>query len=163
MRPGSVGVLCVLVAAACSRDVERTLSDTEGRRFRLRCQSGVCGIEAEGTSGGAAGKGAFALYGPGRLIGVCDVASGTPPEVRECRPLVCSRDDDCPPAQGLEDGECVNRLCTEPSQPIATADAVMLCLAGTGAGHDAPIQVERFALAVNCGEPCVVPAPCRRP
>jgi hypothetical protein len=38
----------------------------------------------------------------------------------------------------------------------------MLCLAGTGLGHAEAKQVERYALGLNCGAPCVVPKPCER-
>jgi hypothetical protein len=57
----------------------------------------------------------------------------------------------------------VNGLCTEPSQPLGVTDAVMLCLAGTGTGHGSAQQAERFAMALNCGEPCRIPSPCRQP
>lgn len=53
-------------------------------------------------------------------------------------------------------------LCIEPTHDIASADAVMLCLAGTGLGHDQARQVERYALGLNCGTPCSVPKPCER-
>jgi hypothetical protein len=39
----------------------------------------------------------------------------------------------------------------------------MLCLAGTGLGRETPAQVERYALALNCGNPCRIPTPCAQP
>jgi hypothetical protein len=39
----------------------------------------------------------------------------------------------------------------------------MLCLAGTGKPGNTPLQVQRYAMALNCGSPCKVPAPCRQP
>jgi hypothetical protein len=39
----------------------------------------------------------------------------------------------------------------------------VLCLSGTGLGHETPEQVERIALARHCGTPCEVPSPCRQP
>jgi hypothetical protein len=39
----------------------------------------------------------------------------------------------------------------------------MLCLAGSGLGSEQARQVERYALGMNCGAPCKVPAPCRQP
>jgi len=76
---------------------------------------------------------------------------------------VCSGDANCPPAHGSKDGHCVNGLCVEPSGELNTDDAVMLCLAGTGLGKDSPEQVSRFAMALNCGSPCKIPAVCRQP
>jgi hypothetical protein len=38
----------------------------------------------------------------------------------------------------------------------------MLCLWGKGLGRDTPKQVERLSMALNCGTPCKVPAPCRQ-
>jgi hypothetical protein len=53
----------------------------------------------------------------------------------------------------LAHGTCIDGLCTEPANGIGVADAVMLCLAGTGWGRDSPVQVDRYALAMNCGSP----------
>jgi hypothetical protein len=39
----------------------------------------------------------------------------------------------------------------------------MLCLSGTGLGRETPAQIERYALALNCGSPCKIPAPCAQP
>jgi hypothetical protein len=90
---------------------------------------------------------------------VCD-ARGDSVHLADCRPLICSNDGECPPVHGLETGACVGSLCVNPANSLIAEDAVMLCLAGTGVGHEKPAQVERYALALNCGEPCAVPAPC---
>ena len=107
----------------------------------------------------------FSLSHTGRLVGICDVApGGTVPETPgDCRALVCQADTDCPPAHGLKNGQCLNALCADPAQPLVTPDSVMLCLAGSGLGNSEPRQIERYALALNCGTPCKVPAPCRQP
>ena len=96
-------------------------------------------------------------------MGVCQHANKRTDTPAQCRPLVCQDDKDCPPAHGLGHGTCVNGLCTEPANAISAADAVLLCLAGTGWGKGSPEQVERYALALNCGTPCKIPSPCRQP
>ena len=39
----------------------------------------------------------------------------------------------------------------------------MLCLSGTGLGRETPRQIERYALALNCGKPCPCPRLVRSP
>ena len=100
----------------------------------------------------------------GRLVGICDVVPGRAPDgPADCRALVCQDDSDCTTAHGLKNGQCLNALCSEPAQALAAPDSVMLCLAGSGLGNQEARQVERYALGLNCGNPCKVPAPCRQP
>ena len=150
------------IPVACSRPEIRPLQDTEGRRFAAHMkQDEVVKVLSTETSSEDA---PFVLKRKGHLVAVCPEsrpASNT--AMGECRGLVCREDHDCPPAHGLKNGTCINGLCIEPSQAITPDDAIMLCLAGTGVGHSSPQQVDRFALGLNCGTPCRVPAPCRQP
>ena len=139
------------------------LTDTEGRRFAMTCADAVCNYERKVGSPVSKAKALVEVQTSGRVVGICDVAAGGEPEQGDCRALVCKTDRECPPMHGLEAGHCVNDLCTSPDKELGTADAVLLCLAGTGLGLNAPKQVERYAMAMNCGRPCVVPAPCRQP
>ena len=145
---------------ACKKGSDLTLSDTEGRRFQAKC-GGEGSCELTQTAGPDAG--AVSLAARGRLIAACPASDGGSVAAGDSRPLVCSSDDGCPPAQGLDHGTCINSLCVEPSHELNTDDSVMLCLAGTGLGRSAPAQVERFALGLNCGSPCRVPRTCRQP
>jgi hypothetical protein len=153
-------LLCV---NACKRSTDRQLRDTEGREFSARCPSGQSCTVTQTSEAPSTGKPNVLLKSPGRLIGVCVAPGAQPESPADCRPLVCTDDDGCPPAQGLDRGSCVNELCTEPSHAIGVHDAIMLCLAGTGAGRESAQQVERYAMALNCGEPCRIPSPCRQP
>ena len=149
----------------CKSVSERELTDSEGRRFSAKCErSGDCTLSQVAGNKRSDDKSALALTRTGRLVGICDVVPGHGPDTpADCRPLVCLRDSDCPPAHGLKDGQCLNALCTDPAQALVPPDSVMLCLAGSGLGHDLAHQVERYALGLNCGTPCRVPAPCRQP
>lgn len=154
--------------AGCKRTSERELVDTEGRHFAAKCRrSGECVLSQ--TSGERrdqrqAAKTALSLLRVGRLVGICDVVPGQAPETAaECRALVCQKDADCPPAHGLKDGQCLNALCADPAQTLIPEDSVLLCLAGSGLGNEQTRQVDRYALGLNCGTPCKVPAPCRQP
>ena len=161
-----ITVLAAIASAGgCKSVSERRLLDSEGREFLAKCQrSGECTLTQTAGQPTRAGRGAFALTHTGRLVGICDVVEGGVPDTpAECRALVCQGDSDCPPHHGLKDGQCVNALCTDPAQTLSTPDSVMLCLAGSGVGHEQPRQVERYALGLNCGSPCKVPAPCRQP
>jgi hypothetical protein len=151
MKRTLYGLLLLPLALGCRGNSEPEVRDTEGRKVRLQCDgSGKC----------AATGMPLTLRSAGRLMALCDAASTDP---RDCRALVCSDDGDCPNAQRASRGSCVNGLCIEPTNQLAPADAVALCLAGTGLGKDAPLQVERYAMALNCGSPCTVPKPCRQP
>ncbi|HWZ92994.1 MAG TPA: hypothetical protein VNW92_29215 [Polyangiaceae bacterium] len=149
----------------CKSFSERTLTDTEGRTFSAKCErSGVCTSTQAFGAKRSDGKSAQALLLTGHVMGICDVEPGQAPGApSDCRALVCQSDADCPPNHGLKDGQCLNALCTDGAQPLDSTDSVMLCLAGSGLGRDQPRQVERFALGLNCGTPCKVPAPCRQP
>jgi hypothetical protein len=153
-----------LAAVASCRSIStRTLRDTEGRTVTARCdRDGRCNFEQNSGPKSPRGDG-FALHSPGRLVALCDVVGGAPPDVRDCRALECTSDDACPPGHGLRDGKCLNGLCIEPMNAQGPDDAVLLCLAGKGLGRDQPRQVEAYAMGLNCGTPCVVPKPCRQP
>ena len=160
----SVPILLV-TSAGCKSTSERRLLDSEGREFSAKCErSGECTLSQVAGAQRKDGKTALALTSTGRLVGICDAQPGHAPEgPSDCRPLVCQTDADCPPAHGLKNGQCLNALCTDPAQPLAPADSIMLCLAGSGLGNEQARQVERYALGLNCGTPCKVPAPCRQP
>jgi hypothetical protein len=146
----------------CRRVSERTLRDTEGRTFEARCdREGRC--ELSDRSGSA--EDVPRIVTLGRLVAFCpSTASDTGrPPAGECRALVCESDADCPPAHGLRDGTCVNRLCIDPAGVLDSDDAIALCLAGTGLGQSSGVQVERVALGLHCGSPCKVPSTCRQP
>ena len=159
-------MLVVLAFGASCRSIsERRLQDTEGREFSARCErSGACTLTQSSGLKRSDGKTGQALLQTGRVIGICDVEPGQAPGApSDCRALVCQSDSDCPPNHGLKDGQCLNALCVDSAQTLDSSDSVMLCLAATGLGRDQPRQVERFALGLNCGVPCKVPAPCRQP
>lgn len=162
--------------AGCRQRAEQTIKDSEGRSFALRCshdrQCEVSIASGSGTSPAShedaargAQKARFRLETAGRVVGVCgpNASSDARPQISDCRPVVCESAGQCPAAEGLDEGVCINQLCTEPSHPVITSDATMLCLAGTGYGPTTPLQVERLALGLNCGNPCRVPTPCRQP
>ena len=162
-RLACLSTLVALTALACRKNPEFSLQDSEGRRFLLRCDQDLeCRLEQQSGPREAASKTEVRIHMPGKVTGVCAVAPGKDLESpSDCRPLVCQSDAQCPPAHGMAHGTCLGRLCIEPSQPSATVDdAVMLCLAGTGLGRKSQLQTERYAMAVNCGSPCKVPAPC---
>ncbi|HEV8247971.1 MAG TPA: hypothetical protein VGP93_19485 [Polyangiaceae bacterium] len=164
MRPLLLGIGFSLAAAllGCKRGSQPVLKDTESRVFSAKCSAqGAC--ELSQKSGPGQGL-PVSLSVRGRLIAVCPGSVGDPPAaVAECRPLLCESDNECPPGQGLAHGTCVNGLCIEPSRDVTADDSVLLCLSGTGLGRSSPVQVERFALGLNCGTPCKVPRTCRQP
>ena len=139
------------------------LTDTEGRRFAMSCEGSQCSYQRMAAPPVSKAKTLVSLQTSGRVVGICDVSSLDDAAPGDCRALVCKTDTECPPMHGLDAGHCVNGLCTSPDKALGAADAVLLCLAGTGLGLNAPKQVERYALAMNCGQPCVVPGPCRQP
>jgi len=149
---------------ACDGPTERTLSDSEGRRFAAQCNpEGACKLEQK-AGPRRAGKTAQELVTGGRLVGICDVKPGEAAAGPfDCRPLRCVSDSDCPPAHHLADGQCLNRWCSDPAGQLGVQDSILLCLAGTGLGRETPSQIERYALALNCGTPCKIPAPCAQP
>ena len=154
--------IVVVCASACSRTETNQLRDTEGRSFTASLKDNqVVGVTKNEPPNRDA---LFTIERKGYLVAVCP-GSATSAEVpiAQCRGLVCRTDQECPPAHGLKQGTCISGLCIEPSNSIGPDDAIMLCLAGTGAGDSKPSQIERFALGLNCGEPCKVPTPCRQP
>lgn len=158
-RLSSVTLLLLLMG--CQKAPGRQLRDTEGRTFSATCAAeGECKLEQK-SGPQRIEKPRQALLVGSRLVGVCDVKEGEPPRgPMDCRPLVCESDADCPPVHGTKDGHCLNKRCSDPAGPIGVQDSVMLCLSGTGLGHDSQQQIERYALAMNCGKPCKVPQPC---
>ena len=155
----------MLLLLGCQRGGPRTLKDTEGRTFEATCPAqGPCKLTQKSGRKRAEMPAQSLLVGS-RLVGICDVGDGgqEPRGPFDCRPLNCASDDDCPPLHGMKDGQCLNHRCADPAEAITSQDAVMLCLAGTGLGRETPAQIERYALALNCGTPCVVPAPCQQP
>jgi hypothetical protein len=155
----------LLGLGGCKSSSERQLVDTERRHFTAKCQrTGECALSQISGDKRPGDKTALALVRVGRLVGICDVVPGRGPDTpADCRALVCQSDSDCPPGNGLKDGNCLNALCTDPAQALNAQDSVMLCLAGSGLGNEQARQVERYALGLNCGTPCKVPSPCRQP
>ena len=159
----STGVMLLLLLG-CGNKGPRQLKDSEGRTFQATCSpEGDCKLEQK-SGPKRAEKPEQVLSWEGRLVGICDVAESKQVDgAFDCRPLSCETDKDCPPAHGMKDGQCLNRRCSDPAQEVASRDAIMLCLSGTGLGRETPSQIERYALALNCGKPCRVPAPCAQP
>ena len=156
-------LLISLALCACSNDVERDVRDTEGRTFHIRCPSeGRCDITQQSGEAWPGETKALVFHASSRFVGVCNVVGTGFHEAKNCRPLVCEKNSDCPPAHGMKNGSCVEGFCTDPSQDITQDDAVMHCLAGTGVGTESPRQIERFAMGLNCGTPCAVPKPCSK-
>lgn len=165
MKRGAVLLAFGLLAWACQRSKPLTVKDSEGRAFVVKCGDAQAPCTLSPALEGKYPDGTHpVLQGEGRLLGVCD-AVGEDAQVHpaDCRPLLCEENADCPPSHGPGTGACIDKLCVDASHPIVASDAVMLCLAGTGVGHATPRQVERYALGLNCGTPCVVPSPCRQP
>ncbi len=167
LRAGQLAALIALsFATGCRSISQRTLSDTEGRKFSAECdRDGECKLKQVSGEEPPSAKPALKLSATGRLLGVCNVAGEdkAPESPADCRALQCDSDADCPPSHGQPDGSCVNQLCIAPTLEPSVSDAVMMCLAGTGLGRNKPAQIGLFAMALNCGSPCVVPKPCRQP
>jgi hypothetical protein len=155
----------------CAKSTKLSLKDTEGRSFTATCKDRECDIDGSEPAAPSAPKpddatAAFVLHRASRIYAVCEVwRQGASHAINpaDCRALACERDQDCPPANGLLEGACTNHLCIEPTGAIATEDAVLMCLAGTGKPSGSTKQVERYALGNACSEPCQVPAVCRQP
>lgn len=157
---GLLGTLASMsVNLACNRGSDLTVRDSEGRNFRVHAEGALPPhIELSPTPSGK-----FVLRFESRIVGACAAAeSGAIESTADCRPIVCDTDSECPrDKSGVV--ACMKGLCVVEAHPIDVSDAAMLCLSGTGVGHDIPEQVERFALAQNCGNPCQVPTACRQP
>jgi len=153
----------LLCAAGCQKSGPALLRDTEKRTFEATCPAeGPCKLQQK-SGAKRADKPAQSLLLGGRLVGICDVAEGQAPAGPfDCRPLDCQSNSECPPLHGMKEGQCVHNRCSDPSEAVGPQDAIMLCLAGTGLGRETPAQIERYALALNCGTPCRVPAPCQQ-
>lgn len=164
-RPRTFCTLLVsCLTFACENRGPWSLRDTEGRTFEATCPKGAACQITQKAGPRRADRPRQTLLVGGRLVGVCDAAEGGEPQGPfDCRPLGCTSDQDCPPLHGMKEGQCLNRRCSDPAEAIGVQDSIMLCLAGTGLGRDTPAQIERYALALNCGTPCVVPAPCQQP
>jgi len=160
----SAPLALLLLGAGCNRSSELLLRDTEGRTFGASCEpSGACQLSRKTGKPASEDKPELVLHTPGRVVGICDVlVGGSPASPSDCRALTCQADTECPPSHGLARGHCLSGVCIEPANPISVEDAVMLCLAGTGLGRLTVAQIERFALAQNCGSPCIIPRPCRQ-
>lgn len=157
-------VLLLLLAVGCQKSGPRLLRDTEGRSFEATCPGqGPCKF-AQKSGPKRLEKPTQALLVGSRLVGICDVQEGESAQYPfDCRPLKCQADSDCPPLHGMKDGQCLNGHCSDPAEAIGVPDSIMLCLSGTGLGRETPAQIERYALALNCGNPCKIPAPCAQP
>lgn len=156
-------LFAALACVGCQKSGPRILRDTEGRTFEATCPEGATCTFVQKSGKKRADKPAQSLQVGGRLVGICDVAEGAAADGPfDCRPLNCESDADCPPLHGMKDGQCVHNRCSDPSGTLNASDAIMLCLAGTGLGRETSAQIERYALALNCGAPCRVPAPCQQ-
>jgi hypothetical protein len=152
----------LFLLASCKQKDELFVADSEGRRFAVRCSSEERTCALTQTAGPKAEATRPTLEARGRIVGVCDRSGDAPPHPADCRPLVCASDAECPPIHGPGSGSCLERYCVDPARAVESGDSVMLCLAGQGLGHEKREQVERYALGLNCGSPCVVPAPCQK-
>jgi hypothetical protein len=148
--------------AACRRSGALQLHDTEAREFTASLEGPD--VSQLKLSPAPEASSRFELRRGGHLVAACPLLDGSVKvPITQCRALVCKADTECPPAHGLKQGTCINGLCIEPSQNLIADDAIVLCLAGTGADYASPAQIERYALGLNCGQPCRVPTPCRQP
>jgi hypothetical protein len=163
--PSKLSIFVLFCAAvSCQNRGPLNLRDTEGRTFEASCPKDAPCTLIQKSGPKRADKPAQTLHTTSRLVGVCDVQAGEQPQGPfDCRPLGCESDHDCPPLHGMKEGQCLNRRCSDPAQAIGVQDSIMLCLAGSGLGRETPAQIERYALALNCGTPCTVPAPCQQP
>jgi hypothetical protein len=174
--PVKVTVLVISgLLSSCSQTANKTVVDSEQRTFILNCDKSATCTVAPATTNSVEPRtverkkkgeetSAYALRASGRLVGVCGpLLSESSLQLADCRPLICQNDADCPPAEGLTRGVCINQLCTAPAHEFNSDDAVLLCLAGTGGPNQTALQAERFALGLNCGTPCRIPKVCRQP
>lgn len=162
LRLSTFAVLFLL--SGCNKGGPRVVHDSEGRTFEATCNAQAPCRFLQKSGPKRADKPTQTLMLGSRLVGICDVKEGEPPQYPfDCRPLSCESDSDCPPLHGMKDGQCLNKHCSDPAEAIGVQDSIMLCLAGTGLGRETPAQIERYALALNCGSPCKIPAPCAQP
>jgi hypothetical protein len=153
-----------LPAIGCQKGGPLMLRDSEGRSFEASCPQQQPCTFTQKSGPARADRPAQALLVGSRLLGICDVKAGEPlTGAFDCRPLTCQSNAECPPLHGMTEGQCLNHHCGDAAAPLGIQDSVMLCLAGTGLGRESPAQIERYALALNCGTPCTIPAPCQQP
>lgn len=155
-------VVAPSVIIACEETLDVELKDTEGRVFAAKCdEEGNCELTQRS---GPEWPGAtfYRLESPGRLVGVCSLESADEQPIgSECRALECKKNSECPPIFGMKYGSCISGLCGDARHDVNSRDAVLLCLSGLGVGDSSRGQLDRFAMAVNCGSPCTVPKVCR--
>jgi hypothetical protein len=152
------------MAFGCQKSGPLILRDSEGRSFEANCpHDGPCRLSQKAGPKRAERPDQVLLVGS-RLVGICDVKAGEALDGPfDCRPLACESDSECPPLHGMKQGQCLNHRCGDAAEALGVQDSIMLCLAGTGLGRATPAQIERYALALNCGSPCTVPTPCQQP
>ena len=156
-----IRLLAVTVALHSCAGMPSTVTDTEKRVFRIDCTEGkACSpSQVEGMKSAGARQ---VLATSSHVLSVCDAAqAGYRPAPATCRPISCESDADCPIVDSTRNGTCRRGICTNPLKDLVVGDAVSLCLAGTGIGQRTPEQAEKYALGLNCGDPCRVPAACR--
>lgn len=162
----AIGALILILAllpgvafvTACDRKRELSVKDTEGRSYDVSCAAdGECQIVA-GT-GATSSESIPRLTRTGRVLGICEGENGA---AYDCRALRCETTADCPPERASTVA-CSRGFCVDSTRPYIREDIVMLCLAGTGVGHDLPVQRERYVRALESGEPPRVPAGCASP
>lgn len=164
----TVAVLGAMISETSCRQKPRgvLVQDSERRRVEVACDaSGHCSFSQVGGPQPTA-PGELAVHATGVVLSLCNVppTADSTVDPRDCRPLRCDRDEECPPAHGLQHAPCIRGLCVEADQTLTQGDVVVLCLAGTGLRKDDdPTQIDRYALAVNSGEPPRVPKPCLQP
>lgn len=151
-----------LVLGACAK-TPTTLEDTEGRVFETTCKDNVCALTQRDGPRSTSRK--SQLVTTSRVVMICDASrAGTAPAPATCRPVICESDVNCPVlGDGQTQATCKRKLCIDPSEELRVQDSVALCLAGTRIGRRTARQAERYALGLNCGNPCTVPAACRLP
>ena len=161
--------LLPLALVACRGEARPKLAlhDTEGRALEAMCDPKTgCVAKQIGGPRDPSARSAVVVHRQGLLTVACSAAPGAKEreDVRDCRPLECGSDRECPPEPGgPRYGHCINGLCVDPAGSLDSDDAVVLCLAGKGLGRESPAQVEAYSMGLNCGQPCQAPKPCRQP
>lgn len=156
-------VMTTLGAVACKDDRQLIeLRDTEGRRFKALCDlEGTCKLKQSAGPKWPGDAAHFRLESPGRLVGICTLEEESEEVLgSECRALTCDKGSNCPPLLGMKEGSCVAGHCVNATHDVTARDAVLMCLKGLGLGENTNEQADRFALALNCGQPCQIPKVC---
>lgn len=174
MRRGCPTILAIL-AAGCSSQLE-VVEDTLGARVGVG--EDVLPVVIPGTvpavvcraDGGERAPSTW-IFAGSRLVVLCPLGVGfLSIEVAQCRPIVCTDDDDCP---RHEHARCVEGRCARESEPWTEVDVIALCLAEVAraspdcAEWDAHLfEAERLAagpVTRHCpggGEACTAPIDC---